>query len=105
MKAKRGADFLVGRFMHLMLGVGRQIRPDCPGYRPARPRARLALLTPRCIHPISIMLKVHARVADEHTVRGVCDDPTCCCVRQRPLTQHGLGARQVGPEGAIQTQQ
>jgi len=104
MRSERDRDVIGRRFDHLMPWVGEELRPHHAHECPTRPRAPAALVAPRLVHPISVVLKMYTRIADEHVGRGVGHHPRHGCIRQRPLAEHRFIAPEVGPERTIEAE-
>lgn len=104
MRSERDRDVIGRRLDHLMPRVGEELRPHHAHECPTRPRAPAALVAPRLVHPISVVLKMYTRIADEHVGRGVGHHPRHSCIRQRPLAEHRFIAPEVGPERTIEAE-
>ena len=104
MRSERDRDVIGRRLDHLMPRVGGELRPHHAHECPTRPRAPAALVAPRLVHPISVVLKMYTRIADEHVGRGVGHHPRHSCIRQRPLAERRFIAPEVGPERTIEAE-
>ena len=54
------------------------------------------------VHPIGVVLKMHAGIPDKNFRRGVRDHPPHRQIRQRPLAQDRFIAPQFGSECAVE---
>ena len=104
MRTERDRDVIGRRFDHLMPWVGGELRPHHAHECPTRPRAPAALVTPRLVHPIGVVLKMYARIADEHVGRGVGHQPRHGCIRQRPVAEHRFITPEIGPERTVEAE-
>ena len=104
MRTERDRDVIGRRFDHLMPWVGGELRPPHAHECPTRPRAPAALVTPRLVHPIGVVLKMYARIADEHVGRGVGHQPRHGCIRQRPVAEHRFITPEIGPERTVEAE-
>src|SRR5581483_11548524 len=66
---------------------------------------RATLVATRLVHPIGIVLKMHARIAEKQFRRRAPDQPAHRGIRQRPLAQRRLVAAQVGAERPVEAEQ
>jgi len=56
------------------------------------------------VHAVGVVLKMHARIADEHLRRGVHEEPRHRCIGQGPSLDLGFVPAQISPEGAVEAQ-
>ncbi len=105
MLTEGGLNFVQSGLDDNMPGGAWQIWSDGSRECPACPGPPAALLPPRLVHPIRVVLEVDPRIAEEYSVRRTRDQPRHRPVRQRMLTQHRLISTQFGAKRAIQTQQ
>ncbi len=73
--------------------------------RPTGPRAPAALVAARLVHPVGIVLKMHARISDKYVRGRLSHEPFHGRKRQRPLAQHRFVAPEIGPERAIEAEE
>lgn len=84
--------------------IGGKFRPHHAHECPTRPRAPATLVAPRLVHPIGVVLKMYARIADEHVGRRVGHHPRHGRIRQRPVAEHRFIAPEIGPERTVEAE-
>lgn len=104
MPAEPLGNFLVPGFGHPVVGVSGKMRKRRASQGPARPGAPLALFAARRIHSARVMLEMNPGIAGKAPFGGVPQNPRQGGVRHRPFREYRLVACQVGPEGAVETE-
>lgn len=104
MLAQRFSDSAVVWLDHRMLRIGREMGRDDAHDGPTSPSAPTALLAPRVVHAIRVMLKMDSWISHKNFRWHVLDKPFQRLIRQRPFHENGFVAAQVGAERAVQTQ-
>jgi len=105
MRVEHCGDFGVRRFVHSVARIAGEFGSHHARQLPARPRTGGALCAPRLIHPVGVVLKMNARVSNEHAVGRMADDPPHRAIRQGPRLQSRLSSIQVRAKRAIEAQQ
>ena len=85
--------------------IARQPRRHRPRERPTRPRTPTALLAPRLVHAVGIVLKVHPWISDKHPARRPGDHPRRRRIRHLPRAKNRLLAGKFRAESPVQTEE
>lgn len=84
--------------------VGGEFGPQRAGEGPAGPGTPRALVAPRGVHAVGVVLEMDAGIAEKNVRRRVAQQPDHCAVRQRPGVEHGLVAIQFRAKRSVEAE-